>query len=181
MYKNAVAILRAKHRGKMSWDQAEHLKDSGWYFMAPYPASYYIDLVWKNFMKYEGYRTYCENLCGGYIDRPEPTDNMKKSHQAYIPIAEEFLDDGMIQALKSVWPVYEEDDDMALDFDYQVYGSPEMHEYIIEWMDEKIDRHFKDHDEVNKSTIEKYVWDIYDEYKEEQTSISEPSLKVNHD
>ncbi len=86
----------------------------------------------------------------------------------------------MIQALRSVWPVYEEDDDMALDFDYQVYGSPEMHEYMIEWMDEKIDRHFKDHDEVNKSTIEKYVWDIYDEYKEEQTSISEPSLKVTN-
>ena len=178
MYKNAVAILKAKHKGKMSKQMAEYDKETGWYFMAPYPASYYIDLVWKNFMKYEGYRAYCENLCGGYIDRPEPTENIGKSHQAYLKVAKEFRDDGMIQALRSVWPVYEDEDAMELDFDYQVYGSPDLHDFMIEAMDEKIKRHFNDHDEVNKSTIQKYVRAIYDEYIEDNNPIPEPSLKV---
>lgn len=31
-------------------------RKDGWYFKAPLAASYYVDLVWKNFIRYdEGY------------------------------------------------------------------------------------------------------------------------------
>lgn len=77
MYQNAKEILRWKWNGEMSIEENVKWKD-GWYFNAPLTASYYVDLVWKNFIRYdEGYRAYCENLCGGYIDRPEPTENIE--------------------------------------------------------------------------------------------------------
>ena len=86
MYKNAVEILNQKWNGSMSREKNEKLKD-GWYFTAPFTASYYIDLVWKNFIKYdEGYRAYCENLCGGYIDRPEPNEDMGTAFESYKEI-----------------------------------------------------------------------------------------------
>jgi len=72
MYKNAVEILNQKWEGNMSQELNEKTKE-GWHFTASFPAPYYLGIVWKTFIRYdEGYRAFCENLCGGYIDRPEP-------------------------------------------------------------------------------------------------------------
>lgn len=46
MYQNAKEILRAKWNGGMNPDLNEHSAKDGWFFTAPIPASYYVDLVW---------------------------------------------------------------------------------------------------------------------------------------
>lgn len=178
MYKNAVAILRAKHKGAMTEEQAQYDERSGWYFTAPYPASYYIDLVWKNFMKYEGYWVYCENLCGGYIDWPEPTENIKKSYKSYLEVAKQFWDDGMIQALRSVWPVYDSEEAMAQDFELQVYGDPDMITELEENTEELIEDYFDNHDEIVSTKVESMIWEMYDDYIEERWDLSKGSYSV---
>jgi hypothetical protein len=138
MYKNAVKILNLKWKGEMDSKLNEEGK-GGWYFTAPIAASFYIDQVWKNLIKYPGYRTYCENLCGGYIDRPDPVDNLTIAFESNHECSTEFKSNTMTQALHAVWPLYESKDDMRLEFEAQVYGSEEMHEEIEEKLDEALE------------------------------------------
>jgi hypothetical protein len=105
MYMNAVEILKLKWKGSMDPKKNVYNKRVGWCFEAPLSASYYIDVVWKNIMKYEGYREYCENLCGGFIDRPHP--DTRDAWEDTMKVAKELRDNPMTQALRAVWPLYE--------------------------------------------------------------------------
>ena len=54
----------------------------GWFFTAPMPAPYYIDMVWRMAVRYDFYEDYCTHLVGGYIDRiDEVTQNSFKSYK----------------------------------------------------------------------------------------------------
>jgi hypothetical protein len=46
MFMNAVEIMLNKKKGRMDKDDNKKLGKRGWYFLAPVPATYYIDVVW---------------------------------------------------------------------------------------------------------------------------------------
>ena len=132
MYLNAVEIMRRKWEGSMNRTDNVYCKAKGmgWCFKAPFSASYYVDQVWKQIMKYPGYRAYCENLCGGFIDRPSPISS--EAFKSYSSDVAPFLyDDKMAQALRSVWPKYGSQKDMAEDFEYLVFADEERHDEIL--------------------------------------------------
>lgn len=87
-----------------------------------------------------GYRAYCENLCGGYIDRPDPSENPSDSFESNKIIADLFRESQMIQALRAVWPVYPSAAEMQLDLSSQVFGDSAFHEFIEVEIDTEMDK-----------------------------------------
>lgn len=136
MYRNAVEILKLKWNGGMDPAKNSYNKRIGWCFEAPLSATYYIDQVWKNIMKYPGYRAYCENLCGGFIDRPDPATS--SAFESAKKVSEQFWQDPMTQGLRAVWPKYGSKAEHALDFTYQVYAHSSVHEDLLAQLAEEL-------------------------------------------
>lgn len=158
MYKNAVEILNQKWEGNMSQELNEKTKE-GWHFTASFPAPYYLDIVWKTFIRYdEGYRAFCENLCGGYIDRPEPEFEKYKEIQGY------FWDSAYTQALRSVWPKYGSEAEFLLDKQFEVYGDEAFHEMLQTEVQTELEKLIEEQDDVTRQDIYSLVTSVYESH-----------------
>lgn len=96
-------------------------------------------------MRYEeGYRAYCENLCGGYIDRPDPT----AIYPAYEQIQTLFYDSSYIQALRNVWPKYDSSAEYIQDLQFEIFGDEALHELLQSEINIELEKLLEEGNEV---------------------------------
>lgn len=124
MYLAALEILESKYNKDFEPDMFyEDKKTKIKYYVTSYHPPHILDLVWK-FIIQEGeiYHDFCEEICGGYIDRSNPLQDMKSTLTRYSSARirlEEHSD--LLKPYWGLWPKLDNINQIGVDYEYDSF------------------------------------------------------------
>lgn len=120
MFIVALDILETKRNKDFhESDFQEDKKLNKIFYVSPYSPPYTIDLVWR-FLIQEGriYSEFCNSICGGYIDRPNPNVDYKSTLTRYESARLKLVElDGLIKPYWGLWPSLNSTDQLFIDYE----------------------------------------------------------------